>query len=171
MVEHRLFDRMLAVLKGQLEAIGRGVFDPLRMAEVLDFFGTYADLNHHGKEEDILFKALAAKPLTPEHRGMMEGLVADHVRARDLVGRVRALLHLFVDGDTTALAAMKPAITEILSLYPIHIEKEDKEFFFPILGYLSKEEQEKMLSDFREFDGALLHRKYRAMVERMEGGK
>lgn len=169
MVEHRLFERMLAVMKGQLEAISRRVLDPLLMAEVLDFFGTYADLNHHGKEEDILFKALAEKPLTPEHRGMMEGLIADHVRARDLVGSVRDLLRRFVGGDTTALAAMEPAITEILSLYPVHIEKEDKEFFFPILGYLSKEEQEKMLSDFKEFESSLLHRRYRMVVERLEG--
>jgi len=67
-------------------------------------------------------------------------------RAREFVRRLRDLLHRFVDGDTAVLAAMAPVIKEILSLYPVHIEKEDKEFFFPVLGYLTKEEQKKMLS-------------------------
>lgn len=168
MVEHRLFERMLAVLKGQLEAMRRGDLDLLLMTEVLDFFGTYADLNHHGKEEDILFKTLAEKPLTPELRTMMEGLIADHARARELMGSVSNGLARLVRGDHSAVVAMEAVITEVLRLYHIHIVKEDKEFFFPILSYLSKEEQDKMLADFMEFDSALLHRKYRTMVERLE---
>ena len=35
--------------------------DPVFIDTAVDFIHTYADRCHHGKEEDILFKALAAK--------------------------------------------------------------------------------------------------------------
>ncbi len=56
-----------------------------------------------------------------------------------------------------------------MKFYPVHIEKEDKHFFLPCLGYFSKEEQDIMLGEFWEFDRKMIHEKYRKVVETREG--
>ena len=50
----------------------------------------------------------------------------------------------------------------------MHIEKEDKHFFIPAMDYFSRDEQQKMLDEFREFDRKMIHEKYRAMVGQRE---
>jgi len=57
----------------------------------------------------------------------------------------------------------------LVAFYPVHINKEDAHFFKPCLEYFSAAEKEQMLSDFDEFDRALIHQKYRTIVEDLEG--
>jgi hemerythrin-like domain-containing protein len=52
----------------------------------VDFIRTYADRTHHSKEEDILFRELAKKQLSPEHKKTMEELVDEHAFARKTTG-------------------------------------------------------------------------------------
>jgi len=59
-------------------------------------------------------------------------------------------------------------LKELSEFYPRHIEKEDKHFFFPILGYFSKAEQDAMLSEFEEFDRNMIHEKYTKLVDSVE---
>jgi hemerythrin-like domain-containing protein len=82
MIEHRLIERMLRVVAARLPELGKAVSDDVRLIDAaVDFIHTYADRCHHGKEEDILFRELAKKPLTAEHqklihekyRGVVEG--------------------------------------------------------------------------------------------------
>ena len=68
--------------------------------------------------------------------------------------------------------AIKERLTEIISLarelgnfYPKHIEKEDKHFFYPCQEYFNKDEQEKMLAEFWEFDRKMIHEKYNKIFE------
>ena len=155
MIEHRLIERMVALLKKEaqinLNFIGIAV----------DFFRFYADRCHHGKEEDILFRALAAKQLSPEHKKMMTDLLQDHVRARELVGKLK---------DSHTAGDIKECIDKIVQLYTVHIQKEDKQFFIPAMDYFTKEEQGAMLCEFQEFDRMLIHEKYKKLVEQIEKG-
>jgi hemerythrin-like domain-containing protein len=57
----------------------------------------------------------------------------------------------------------------VVMLYPGHIEKEDRRFFFPIMDYFNHEEQDAMLREFYEFDRGMIHEKYRVLVEGLEG--
>ncbi len=57
---------------------------------------------------------------------------------------------------------------ELAHFYPVHIEKEDKHFFFPCQEYFTKEELDKMLAEFYEFDRKMIHEKYEKIVSRME---
>ncbi|MBD3255222.1 MAG: cation-binding protein, partial [Candidatus Lokiarchaeota archaeon] len=71
MIEHRLIERMVDVLKAELDKIKKtGEVDPFFIDLSVDFFRTYADETHHGKEEDILFRELKKKSLNPEHEKM-----------------------------------------------------------------------------------------------------
>ncbi len=71
-------------------------------------------------------------------------------------------------GNAAALNDIVDAITWLVNFYPIHIEKEDRQFFLPVMGYLTKQEQDAMLQEFYEFDRNLIHATYRGVIERME---
>lgn len=164
MIEHRLIERMIALLREESERLGRGdVFDPVFIRMAVDFFRTYADMCHHGKEEDILFRDLKKKPISAEHKKILDELLEEHARARKLVGRLSS------ETDASREDAVN-CIKEMDELYTCHIEKEDKRFFLPVMVYFSKEEQEKMLEEFFDFDRTVIHKKYSGIVESLESG-
>jgi hemerythrin-like domain-containing protein len=133
-----------------------------------DFIHTYADQNHHGKEEQILFHDLAARPLPPALKQMMDGLIEDHVTARKAISELVAARNLYAEGDPTSFDQIMALCTELVEIYPAHIRKEDQEFFIPVMGYFTKEEKDAMLVRFREFDENVIHEHYRSVVEAME---
>jgi hemerythrin-like domain-containing protein len=170
MREHRLIERMVALLAAELERMKTGTEVDLVLVDAgVDFFRSYADRTHHGKEEDILFRDLAGKNMTPELVAMMEELLNDHVYGRAKVGQLVDARNRFVGGDVAALTEMVAALGDLVDFYPAHIFKEDKRFFFPCQEYFSSEEQDAMLREFEEFDRMLIHEKYTRMVERFEG--
>jgi len=55
MIEHRLIERMISVIKHSLTQIeSTQEVDPVFVDTAVDFIRIYADRTHHGKEEDIL---------------------------------------------------------------------------------------------------------------------
>ena len=169
MIEHRLIERMLRLLRQQLEKVGsQKKADPVFIDIAVDFIRNYADRCHHGKEEDILFRDLAKKGLSDEHRGIMEELLDEHVRARKATRNLLEAKERYLQGDAAALHDIVDAITWLVNFYPIHIEKEDRQFFMPAMGYFTKQEQDAMLQEFYEFDRNLIHATYRGFIERME---
>jgi hemerythrin-like domain-containing protein len=135
-----------------------------------DFFRTYADRTHHGKEEDILFKALKTKKLAPELQKIMDELVAEHIVARKTVGDLISSMSAYAKGDTGVINDTIDGLKKLIALYPKHIEKEDKHFFYPVQEYFDKKEQEAMLEAFWEFDRNMIHEKYiKVIADMMEG--
>ena len=167
--EHRVIERMLAVMARMLDTTARtGRVDPIRIDVVTDFIRTYADRCHHGKEEDILFRRLADKPLDAGLSDMMAGLVEDHVRGRTITRRLVEANGRYRAGNQTSLCEIESCIRELIDFYPVHIEKEDRHFFSPALAHFTDAEKARMLDDFDEFDRALIHEKYRGMVDDLE---
>jgi len=168
MREHRLIERMLALLKEELPRIEeRKQVDPSLIDAAVDFFRTYADRTHHGKEEDILFRDLAPKGLSQEHKRIMDELTEEHIRAREIVGSIAKAKEKYMRGESDALHEIKASLNDLVKLYPGHIEKEDQHFFYPILEYFSKKEQDDMLEEFWEFDRNMIHEKYKLTVEQL----
>lgn len=170
MREHRLIERLLALLERELSAIEAGKeADPIFIDTAVDFFRTYADRTHHGKEEEIYFRDLAGRDMAAEHRRVMEELIEEHTYAR---GEVRALLAVnerYAKGDLESLEDLKRGLATLIDFYPRHIEKEDKHFFFPTQEYFGKAEQDAMLQEFVEFDAKMIHEKYSGVVKQFEG--
>lgn len=172
MREHRLIERIVPVLNAELKRInGGGKPNTGLLTVAVDFFRTYADRTHHGKEEDILFRELAKKPLSPEHKTTMAELIQEHVYARKTVTALVAARDAYNRGEKDAVNNMVKHITELVRFYPAHIEKEDQHFFYPILDYFSKQEQDDMLAEFWEFDRMLIHEKYQKVIEGLEADK
>src|SRR5512135_1335781 len=89
MIEHRLIERMIRLLKQQLEQVGKvKKADPVFIDTAVDFVRQYADRCHHGKEEHILFRDLTKKGLSDNHRAVIEELLDEHVRARKATGNL-----------------------------------------------------------------------------------
>ena len=170
MIEHRLIERMVVVLREEMHDIEKKkeVHSELIYSGV-DFFRTYADRCHHGKEEDILFRDLAKKRLSPEHKKIMDELIAEHRFGRETVGKLLSANDRYVKGDDAAAKEIIDTLKKLVGFYPVHIEKEDQHFFLPCMDYFSKEERDAMLQECWEFDKQLIHEKYRQMVERFEG--
>ncbi len=167
--EHRVIERMLAVMERSLASIANDrSIDPGFVDQVTDFIRTYADRCHHGKEEDILFRRLADKPLDPQLAESMRELIKDHVYARGVTRRLIDANRRYADCDQAALAEIEEAIRKLVDFYPVHIAKEDRRFFRPCMEYFTDEEKARMLADFEEFDRMLIHEKYRLVVESLE---
>jgi len=80
MVEHRLIERMIALIKNAAAQIqSSGKVDPLFVDAAVDFLRIYADRTHHGKEEDILFRDLGKRPLSADDGRLMKELIAARV--------------------------------------------------------------------------------------------
>jgi hemerythrin-like domain-containing protein len=168
--EHRLLDRMLAVIESQLARPGdRNTFDLELLDDIIDFMRTYADLIHHGKEEAILFARLAAKPMSDEHRRILADLVADHRKVRERTTLLVAARRLHFRGSSDALAKVADVLRELLAFYPQHVLTEERHFFVPCMEYFSDAERAQMLHDMDEFDRKVFQEQYARLVESLEG--
>ena len=171
MWEHRLIEQIIPLMKKEIDRIERTNKPDINFIDTaVDFFRTYADRTHHGKEEDILFRDLKKKDLTPDLAQIMAELRQEHVVARKTVGTIREAREAYEKGEKSASETIKIGLIDLSNLYPKHIEKEDKRFFYPLLDYFSEAEQTAMLKEFNEFDRKMIHEKYRDVIERY-GGK
>ncbi|MBW2673075.1 MAG: hemerythrin domain-containing protein [Deltaproteobacteria bacterium] len=171
MIEHRLIERMLALVEHTLKEIeATGTVDPVFIDTAVDFIRTYADQTHHGKEEDILFRDLDKKELSNQDRRVMNELIEEHVFGRKTVKELVEANTRYRGGDTSAAQAIAASLQTLADFYPRHIKKEDTVFFPASRKYFSDEEDQAMLAEFRTFDREMIHKKYRSLVEAL-GGK
>ncbi len=166
MWEHRLIEKMLASMMRHVDAVEKTKkVNPLIIDTAVDFIRTYADRTHHGKEEEILFRDLAKKELTPELKKIMQELLDEHVWGRKTTAALVAAKEKYLRGDVEQLSVIIDHARQLGNFYPKHIEKEDKHFFYPCQEYFNKEEQIKMLAEFWEFDRKMIHEKYNKVYE------
>lgn len=169
MIEHRLIERMIRLMTKEYNRVQESNRPDIDfMDSAIEFLETYADRCHHGKEEDILFRELGNKDLSIEHRRMMNELISEHTYARAAVAGLRDAKNSYARGNTDQLQSIMSLSHNLIQLYPVHIAKEDKEFFHPVMAYFDEEEQASMLEEFWYFDRNLIHEEYKNLVERME---
>jgi hemerythrin-like domain-containing protein len=170
MIEHRLIERMIALIREALADIeATNTADPLFIDAAVDFIRTYADRTHHGKEEDILFRDLETRDLSDADRRVMNELVEEHVFGRKTTRELVEANARYRNGDTSALGVIAEKLNILADFYPRHIAKEDKVFFPAARTYFTEEEDQAMLAEFYEFDRKMIHEKYKAVVAALEG--
>ena len=168
--EHRLLRRYLGLIKKDTSRMDQGKNpDRVLIERIIDFFHTYAHRCHYGKEEEILFRDLHLKKLAPEHKKVIDELVLDHIRERDLVDRLEIAKDKVWLGDSGALEAVLTNLKGIVNFYPGHMEKEERQLFPAAMAYFSEKEQENMLREFAQFNQNLIHEKYIQIADRYEG--
>ncbi len=171
MIEHRLIERMLALLTLEHHRIVESKnIDYEFLDASIDFLKTYVDKYHHGKEEDILFKELSEKPLSLEDRKMLNELIEEHGRTRKAVERLENARRQQVD-KKIAITEISKHMETLTKWYPVHIEKEDKHFFVSSMNYLSEQEQAAMLEKSREFDRSFTQHRFVGIITELETAK
>jgi len=168
-LEHRLTERMIGVMRwrvADMESIGTADIGFIDAA--VEFLRTYADRCHHGKEEDILFRELARKPLTPEHRRVMDELSAEHVFARTTTERLFEARNRYVAGEASAHPELAACLHLFVEFYPKHIVKEEREFFPSAMNYFTAEDLGRITAAVSEFDRRFTQVMYERAVETWE---
>ncbi len=166
MVEHRLIERVLAVVNNKIENNG---LDPFLVESIVDFIMVYTDSTHHGKEEKILFSKLKNRSIGNKDMVLMNDLIEEHRQARMKAEEINGLNREFKKGNNDNLDKIRTALLWLISFYPLHIKKEDEIFFPETEKYLTAEEMNSMLEDFQEFDSRMIHEKYRNFYNTLIG--
>jgi hemerythrin-like domain-containing protein len=168
MIEHRLIEQMLSVIKATLSKIeSEHDLDPVFVDIAVDFIRVYADRTHHGKEEEILFRELKKKSLSVEDQRVMNELIKEHMLGRKTTEAIVNANIRYRNGDKTALAEIVDKFKTLIEFYPKHIEKEDKKFFPSSRAYFTDEEDQAILKEFWEFDRKMIHEKYQSLVDKL----
>jgi hemerythrin-like domain-containing protein len=169
--EHRLILHTVGILKkGQQQIVASSKIDPNFVVASVDFFRTYADRYHHGKEEGILFNELYKRKLSEADGAMMRELILEHATARRTVTTLEIMKDNYIIGKTDSSNGILEALNVLIELYPRHIEKEDKHFFHPSMTYFTEKEQNKMLRQFQEFNQTFTDNRYKLAIENLEKG-
>jgi hemerythrin-like domain-containing protein len=165
MIEHRLIERMIGVVQRALERAGQTQsIDPYFVDAAVDFIRVYADRTHHGKEEDILFRELAERDLSPADQQVMNELIEEHIFGRRTTKALVEANMRYRQGEAAALAEVTSHLETLVAFYPKHIRKEDQVFFPAARAYFTEQEDQVMIAEFWEFDRQMIHEKYKALV-------
>jgi hemerythrin-like domain-containing protein len=176
MMEHRLIERMVSLMRQDLERIRANILvdpefafvDPVFIDMAVDFMRTYADRCHHGKEEDILFAELTNKSLPSDLKKIMDELIEEHKQAREYTKELVKAKENYLRQEPEAVKQVLFYLDKITVMYPNHIIKEDQHFFIPCMGLFTDEEKDAMLEKMWEFDRRMIHERYEGVVAGIE---
>lgn len=165
MIEHRLIEKMIRVIQKEVEVWKKeDRINPEFVDIAVDFIRVYADKCHHGKEEDILFRDLQKKNLSDEHKRIIKELIQDHQLGRKTVSEMVEAKQRYIQGNKEMLPVIIKCLEFMTDFYPKHMEKEDKHFFLPCMGYFTPEEKDSMLKEGWEYDKNLIHELYKEKI-------
>jgi len=141
MDEHRVIERVL----GALEIASKAELPVGFYERAIDFIATFADAQHHGKEEERLFPALEQKGM-PRQGGPIGVMCDEHVIGRNHVARMREMA---AAGDLDGLRAES---LDYASLLRQHIRKEDEVLFVMARQFLTPDDMGRLERSFDEVE-------------------
>lgn len=169
--EHQAIKVALAVMDRLADSLKTDQpVDADDLETILDFVRNFADRCHHGKEEDLIFPALQEAGIASEE-GLVDELLAEHTRGRELVRAMAEMLQGVRKGNPKALEGFVSADREYVSLLTEHIRKEDKVLFVMADRQLPPEEHARLAEGFERIEqermGPGVHERYRALLDRL----
>ena len=163
--EHRIIEQMIEAMRAEVGHISSiGQIDPLFIDGAVDFIENYAQATHHAKEEGILFHKLSEKTMSISDTEVMQQLIDEHARARKAASDLLAANTDYRAGDIAVAGKVQGLLTEFITFYPPHMQKEEREFFVACGNYLTRKEDDQIFSEFLEFDRRLIHEHYRRVA-------
>jgi hemerythrin-like domain-containing protein len=152
MAEHRLIERAIDALVVYARGVGRGVDHPREdLAVFVDFIRGYADAHHHGKEEDILFQAMADCGM-PTNAGPLAVMLAEHHEGRRLTGVMAELADGEGDWEDQERSRLLKAGIGYAQLLRAHIQKEDGVLYPMAQNMLPEDTREQVEQAFQRFE-------------------
>ncbi len=125
MEEHKQIKSMLKVIPAICDKLEAGeAFPTEHLDQLITFITLFADKCHHGKEEDLLFKAMVQVGFS-EESGPIAVMLAEHRQGRAYVGAMHAALTKHQSGEGTLLPGFVSNARNYANLLVDHIYKED----------------------------------------------
>jgi hemerythrin-like domain-containing protein len=154
--EHRLILRALASLEVAAGRLGGGGALPVGLwEEAAGWLATFADRNHHAKEEDALFPAMV-KAGAPARGGPIDVMLEEHAEGRRLLGAMQ----------TGPAAARAASARRYIALLREHIDKEN-DVLFPLAdAVLDERDQAEVVREFAVTEVELADAATLAVAER-----
>ena len=125
MSEHRIIERAIDALTAYADETRRRTSDDKQeLGRFVEFIRQFADGCHHGKEEDILFKAMVEAGF-PSQGGPIAVMLHEHDVGRAFVKRLADLAAQVAPWNARDREALAEAAHGYANLLRQHIQKED----------------------------------------------
>jgi hemerythrin-like domain-containing protein len=125
MNEHRLIERAIDALVSFADEVRRKTTDDkVELATFVGFIRDFADAHHHGKEEDILFRAMVEAGF-PRGAGPIAVMLHEHEQGRAHVAELAALSTQASPWTADDRQRLAEAAYGYANLLRAHIHKED----------------------------------------------
>jgi len=169
--EHKAISKMLDTAEEVSERLKKGVvISPEILSGLLEFFRTFADRCHHGKEEDCLFPLLEQRGL-PREGGPIGVMLHEHGEGRELIRVMGETACQFAGGQKEAGLRWADAALAYVVLLRNHIAKENDILFVMADRFLSEADQTKMVGDFERIEteklGAGTHERLHTLMDKL----
>lgn len=170
--EHRVIERLLAVLQKAVDSIEQGTnVRPGLFLDATEFIRGFADGCHHRKEENVLFTTMGQYGV-PIDGGPIGVMLNEHELGRKFTRQMRDGAERWSAGDTNGRDTVIVAARNYIALLQQHIAKEDQ-ILFPMANRvippaIHDEVWEAFEHVEHEETGEGVHEKYLALAESME---
>ena len=150
--EHEVILRVLDATEATANAIESGTEPQAQfLSDVVEFLRSYADRQHHGKEEDLLFPELEKKGM-PRNGGPVGMMLMEHQFGRSHIARMAEAATAYAGGDRAAAATWADASLDYVALLREHIAKENQILFVMAERLLSADDQARLFVEFAGVD-------------------
>lgn len=162
--------RILESICNETDKAGE-IANPDHLEQLMEFFKTFVDRCHHGKEEELLFPALEAVGVSKEG-GPIGVMLEEHQQGRDYVVKMNAAIERYREGDREAVLDLTDNARAYITLLNQHIEKENNVLFVLADNNLSHEKQSELMEGFEKIEtqkiGPGKHEAFHKMIESLE---
>lgn len=167
--EHDLIYKLLEVFKKKLSEMKETREIDSQFIDVLeDCFENFINRIHHWKEENVLFKELKTKSLSPEHEQEIKRLTSEHEMARKLVNKIVEGRYKFTLGELSGFDELTNALEKFIELYEPHITFENEKFFPEAEIYFDDDEKIGLKAKFNQIDSGSVLQNYSIILQNLE---
>ncbi|MBD3402742.1 hemerythrin [candidate division GN15 bacterium] len=167
--EHRVIELVLTCLEriaGKAKSDGK--LDTESAVQALDFFRTFADGCHHGKEEDHLFPAMVNKGV-PQQGGPIAVMLSDHEQGRAHIRAMTEHVEAAGAGEAAAIDEFARQAHGYIAMLRGHIQKEDQVLFPLADRIMGSDDEQKLMAAYHSVEhdhmGEGTHERYLKIAE------
>ena len=173
MDEHKAIERYLEILEIALERLESGKAVPKEVfLGIADFFETFVDRCHHGKEETLLFPKFQERGI-PSLGGPIGQMLLEHEKGRKLANAYKAATERLLEGHIEAAPGLIEAGRAYTQLLKEHIHKENHVLYPMGARLLSAEDHATLISGFERIEseriGEGAHEGFHRLLEDLVG--
>lgn len=142
--DHKNILSMLEVMKLISESIHSGKnVNTMHLESIVDFLKNFADVNHHGKEEKLLFPLLESRGI-PRKGGPIGVMMNEHIQGRSYIAAISEDIISYSAGNYFAAEAIASNMNNYIHLLGNHVQKEDN-ILFPMADRVISESDDSEL--------------------------